>query len=65
MERHRRFAVVWTDRLLLVPSPLATGYVEVARGSAARVRGEAEGYVGLVLSGGLEGWAPEKSVYYY
>jgi hypothetical protein len=65
LERRRQFAVVWTDRLLLVPSPLAQGYVVLTRGSAARVRGGTAGYVGLVLGDGLEGWAPKKSVYYY
>ncbi len=65
LEHRRRFAVVWTDRLLLVPSPLAHGYVELTRGSAARDRGGTAGYVGLVLGDGLAGWAPKKSVYYY
>ncbi|MDA8426058.1 MAG: hypothetical protein M0Z80_07955, partial [Treponema sp.] len=65
LERRNHYAVVWTDSLLLVPSPLARGKVEVIRGSAARVRGGTSDYVGLELADGLSGWAPKKYVYYY
>lgn len=65
LERRGRFAVIWTDRLLVVPSAASQGYVDLPRGSAARVRGAADGYVGLVLGDGLAGWAREDSVYYY
>ena len=65
LERRRSYAVVWTDRLLVVPSPSARGYVELPLGSAARIRGAAPGYVGLVFGDGLAGWAPRESVYYY
>jgi hypothetical protein len=64
-ERRTVYAVLWTDSLLLVPSPVAEGRVTVTRGTAARVRGETSGYVGLVLADGLAGWAPRDAVYYY
>ncbi|HTX74432.1 MAG TPA: hypothetical protein VMC79_16490 [Rectinemataceae bacterium] len=64
-ERARSYAVVWTDRLLVVPSPRDTGFVDLVPGSAARVRGETAGYVALVFGDGLAGWAPRDCVYYY
>ncbi|HUW40579.1 MAG TPA: hypothetical protein VMV90_06175 [Rectinemataceae bacterium] len=65
LERQSRYAVVWTENLILVPSTLARAKVEVIRGSAARVRGLTAAYVGLELADGLSGWAPKKYVYYY
>ncbi len=64
-EQARVYAVAWTESLIAVPSPLAQGRVEIRRGVAGRIMGEAPGYVGIVLADGLSGWVPRESVYYY
>jgi hypothetical protein len=65
LERHDRYAVVWTDRIFTVPSPLAEGSEEVVRGSSALVIGRTQGYIGLRFADGSMGWAREESVYLY
>jgi hypothetical protein len=64
-ERGQSYAVIWTDRLLSVPSPLAEKALPLVRGSTAKVRGRSSGFVGLVLGQGVAGWVREDEVYFY
>jgi hypothetical protein len=64
-ERREALAVVWTDSLLVVPSPQSELRVAVTRGSTARARGFSGAYASVVLEDGTEGWTARDSLYFY
>ena len=79
-QRREPYVVIWTDRLLLVPSDAAETYVPVPRGSAARLQGQSSRakpqkasihhpgngeFIGVVLADGVAGWVRRDEVYYY
>jgi hypothetical protein len=65
VQRRERYAIVWTDRLLLVPSDAADVVLPVVRGSAARLRGQSPEFVGVILADGVAGWVHREEIYYY
>lgn len=64
-ERRTEYGVVWTDRLLAIPSDKAEGGIGLVPGQCGRLIGEAPGYRGLRFPDGTVGWAPLESVYSY
>ena len=65
LERRQARALLWTDRLLPVPSARAEASLPLAPGTTARVRGGSSGYVGVQLADGVSGWVRSGDLYFY
>jgi hypothetical protein len=72
-ERRERYAIIWADRLFLVPSSQAEGSLPVTRGAAAKLRGQPSmrtpgsdrEFVGVRLADGVGGWIRRDELYFY
>jgi len=65
MDRGRERALVWTDRLLTIPSEEAQSSLGGVRGASARVLGKSEGWTCVLLRDGRSGWLPDEALFFW